>query len=140
MHRPCGAIAARDSLGPSHPDDLMPNSSSPSPPDARYSLTNLLAPASLTKLGTIGAIVAAIVVLFLWTGGWLSSGRLTQTRIVDTFEDANGPHPGFRRNHAKGVCLEGMFESNGAGAKLSRASVFRPGRTPVIGRFALAGG
>lgn len=118
----------------------MPNSSSPSPPDARYSLTNLLAPASLTKLGTIGAIVAAIVVLFLWTGGWLSSGRLTQTRIVDTFEDANGPHPGFRRNHAKGVCLEGMFESNGAGAKLSRASVFRPGRTPVIGRFALAGG
>ena len=118
----------------------MPNHSTSSSPDARYSLTNLLAPASLTKLGAIGAIVAAIVVLFLWTGGWLSSGRLTQTRIVDTFEGVNGPHPGFRRNHAKGVCLEGMFESNGAGAKLSRASVFKSGRTPVIGRFALAGG
>ncbi len=117
----------------------MPNSST-SPPDARYSLATLLAPASLAKLSGIGAIVVSIVVLFLWTGGWLTSGHLTQTRMIDTFEDVNGPHAGFRRNHAKGVCLEGTFESNGAGTNLSRAPVFKPGRTPVIGRFALAGG
>jgi catalase len=60
--------------------------------------------------------------------------------MIDTFEDVNGLHPGFRRNHAKGVCLEGSFESNGAGARLSTASVFKPGRVPVFGRFALAGG
>jgi catalase len=109
-------------------------------PSARYSLATLLEPTSLAKLAAIGAIVLAIIVLFLWTGGWLSAGRLTLTRMIDTFEDVNGLHPGFRRNHAKGVCLEGSFESNGAGARLSTASVFKPGRVPVFGRFALAGG
>src|SRR3979411_1864488 len=109
-------------------------------PSDRYSLATLLEPTSLAKLAAIGAIVLAIIVLFLWTGGWLSAGRLTPTRMIDTFEDVNGLHPGFRRNHAKGVCLEGSFESNGAGARLSTVSVFKPGRVPVFGRFALAGG
>jgi catalase len=49
-------------------------------------------------------------------------------------------HPGFRRNHAKGVCVSGYFDSNGRGVALSKAAVFPPGRVPVIGRFALAGG
>lgn len=117
----------------------MPNTSTSSP-GRRYSLATFLAPTSLAKLGAIGVILLAIVVLFFWTGGWLSSGHLTQTRLIDTFENVNGPHPGFRRNHAKGVCLEGSFESNGAGARLSTASVFKAGRVPVSGRFALAGG
>jgi len=51
-----------------------------------------------------------------------------------------GVHPGFRRNHAKGVGVSGFFESNGAGARFSKAVVFRPGRVPVIGRFSLSGG
>jgi catalase len=38
------------------------------------------------------------------------------------------------------VCVSGYFESNGRGVALSKASVFKPGRVPVIGRFALAGG
>src|SRR5215475_1966919 len=118
----------------------MSNANPSSPRDARYGLAALLEPTSLARLAAIGAIVLAVAVLFLWTGGWLSGGHLTPTRMVDTFEDVNGPHPGFRRNHAKGVCLEGSFESNGAGARLSTASVFKPGRVPVFGRFALAGG
>jgi catalase len=60
--------------------------------------------------------------------------------MIDAFEQANGPHPGFRRNHAKGVCIAGTFESNGQGVRLSKARVFQAGRAPVIGRFALAGG
>ena len=92
------------------------------------------------KLVGIGAIVCGVAALFAWCGGWLSSGRLDQARMIDTFEQVNGPHPGFRRNHAKGVCLAGTFESNGAGARLSTAAVFRSGSVPVIGRFALAGG
>jgi catalase len=56
------------------------------------------------------------------------------------FDRADGPHPGFRRNHAKGVCATGTFESNGQGQRLSRAVVFRPGPVPVVGRFAFAGG
>jgi catalase len=118
----------------------MSNANPSSPRDARYGLAALLEPTTLARLAAIGAIVLAITVLFLWAGGWLSGGRLTPTRMVDTFEDVNGLHPGFRRNHAKGVCLEGSFESNGAGAHLSTASVFKPGRVPVFGRFALAGG
>jgi len=112
----------------------------PSGQDPRYSLASLLKPASLAKLAAIGAIVFVVAAAFAWTAGWLSSGRLTPGRMIDTFEAVDGPHPGFRRNHAKGVCLEGSFESNGAGAKLSTASVFKRGQMPVIGRFALAGG
>jgi catalase len=60
--------------------------------------------------------------------------------MIDTFEAVNGVHPGFRRNHAKGVCLAGVFDSNGAGAPYSSAEIFKPSRVPVFGRFALAGG
>ncbi len=49
-------------------------------------------------------------------------------------------HPGFRRNHAKGVGVSGYFESNGRASRLSMAVVFRADRVPVLGRFALAGG
>jgi catalase len=49
-------------------------------------------------------------------------------------------HPGFRRNHAKGVCFTGWFDSNGAATSLSRALIFQAGRFPVFGRFALGGG
>jgi catalase len=118
----------------------MSNASPSSRPDARYNLATLLAPASLAPLAVIGAVVVGIAALFVWAGGWLSADRLTQDRMIDAFESDNGPHPGFRRNHAKGVCLEGTFESNGAGERLSTASVFKPGRVPVFGRFSLAGG
>jgi catalase len=38
------------------------------------------------------------------------------------------------------VCVTGWFDSNGNGAELSRAGVFAPGRSPVLGRFSAAGG
>jgi hypothetical protein len=69
----------------------------------------------------------------LHTGGWFSPHELTPARFIDTFEKVNELHPGFRRNHAKGVCIGGYFESNGQGVRLSRASVFQPGRMAVIG-------
>jgi hypothetical protein len=60
-------------------------------------------------------------------------------RVIDGFEEVNGIHPGFRRHHAKGVCIAGAFDSNGQG-RLSKGAVFRPGKVPVIGRLSLAGG
>jgi catalase len=60
--------------------------------------------------------------------------------MMAAFQDANGRHPGFRRNHAKGVCVTGWFDSSGQAATLSKADLFKPGRIPVVGRFALAGG
>ena len=94
----------------------------------------------LARLGAIGAVLFCVAVLFAYVGGWLSPGRLTQDRMMTAFREANGSHPGFRRNHAKGVCVSGWFESSGQAVALSSATVFRPGRVPVIGRFALAGG
>ncbi len=96
--------------------------------------------ALLTRLAAIGLVLLIVAAGFAYTGGWLSPGRLTPGRFADEFQRVNGVYPGFRRNHAKGLCLIGVFDSNGQGARLSRAKVFAPGRVAVIGRFALAGG
>jgi catalase len=65
---------------------------------------------------------------------------LTPARFIDRFEQIDGVHSGFRRNHAKGLGVAGFFEGNGNGVRLSKAAVFEPGRVPVIGRFSLDGG
>ena len=96
-------------------------------------------PATLARLGAIGVVILCVAALFAYVGGWLSPGRLTQDRMMTAFEEAGGSHPGFRRNHAKGICVAGWFESSGQALPLSKATVFKPGRVPVIGRFALAG-
>jgi catalase len=96
--------------------------------------------AKLARLALIGAVLAAVVAAFAYLGGWLTPNELTPARFTDGFEQVNGAHPGFRRNHAKGLGVSGFFESNGQGARLSKAGVFRPGRVPVIGRFSLGGG
>ncbi|MEM5298327.1 catalase family peroxidase [Burkholderia sp. JPY481] len=92
------------------------------------------------RLAAIGAVVLALAGGFAYTAGWLTPARLTAPRIIDTFEAVAGQHPGYRRNHAKGLCVDGYFDSNGNGAALSHAGVFAPGRTPVTGRFAVPGG
>jgi catalase len=101
---------------------------------------NLGRAAVVLRLGAIGAVVAVAGGGFAYAGGWLSPGTLTQARIIDQFEQDNGVHAGFRRNHAKGICVSGFFEGNGKASALSKAQLFAPGRIPVIGRFALAGG
>ena len=97
--------------------------------------------ATAARLAVIGVALSIVVVVFAAVGGWLAPRRLTQDRVMQAFEEVNGAHPGFRRNHAKGVCVYGWFDSNGAAAALSRAGVLQAGaRAQVIGRFALAGG
>jgi catalase len=94
----------------------------------------------MRNLMVMSIILLCVAGAFAYTGGWLTPGFLTPSRMIDTFERVNGEHPGFRRNHAKGVCAAGFFESNGQGVPLSKAVVFKRGRVPIIGRFALAGG
>lgn len=97
--------------------------------------------ALMLRVSAIGALLAGTAGAFADAGGWLSPRALTPARIVDRFEQVNGPHPGFRRNHAKGLCVAGAFAGNGAGVALSKTGVFAARRvTPVEGRFALAGG
>jgi catalase len=95
---------------------------------------------TLARLALIGGILAAVAGTFAYLGGWFTPTELTPARFVDGFDHVNGVHPGFRRNHAKGVGVSGFFESNGNGVALSKAAVFQPGRFTVIGRFSLGGG
>jgi catalase len=94
----------------------------------------------IMRLTAISLVLAGFAVAFVYAGGWLTPRTLSPASMINTFEQVNARHPGFRRNHAKGVCVTGYFESNGHGLALSKASVFLPGRVPIIGRFALAGG
>src|SRR5262249_36311044 len=95
---------------------------------------------TLGRLALIGAVLAAVAGTFAYLGGGVTPKKLTPPRVVDGFEEVRGFHPGFRRNHAKGLGVSGFFESNGNGVRLSKASVFQAGRVPVIGRFSLGGG
>jgi catalase len=107
----------------------------------RYRLSALTNKSALAKLAAIGVVVLVVAGCFAYVAGWLSPHRLTQARFIDRFQDVNGGiHAGFRRNHAKGVCVAGSFDSNGNGQRLSKAVVFRPGSVPVAGRFSVPGG
>src|ERR1700730_671593 len=57
---------------------------------------------------------------------------------IDSLAPPGGPSLGHRRNHAKGICFTGVFESNGNGAELSSAQVFARGEYPALGRFTFA--
>lgn len=97
-------------------------------------------PSNTARWAIIGAVVAVTGGAFAYVGGWLTPHRLTAERIVDQLQHNGGKvHPGYRRNHAKGVCVAGYFEGNGKASAYSTASVFAVGRTPVVGRFAIPG-
>ena len=94
--------------------------------------------AALGSLVLIAAVVGAGAAAFAYTAGWLSPQRLTPEKLVSALAPPGGPALGHRRNHAKGICFTGVFESNGAGAALSKAQVFASGQYPALGRFNLA--
>lgn len=94
----------------------------------------------LTRLAIIASIPFVLMVLLLWAGGWLTPQRLTSDKLITVLQQSGGEHPGYRRNHAKGVCIDGRFAANGNASVLSRAGLFAAGVTPVVGRFAIAGG
>src|SRR6266480_3028084 len=90
------------------------------------------------SLAVIFVVIGGSAAAFAYTAGWLSPERLTPTRLVDALTPpGNTPPLGHRRNHAKGICFTGVFESNGAGSALSKAQVFSRGEYPVLGRFNL---
>src|SRR6185312_10950504 len=80
----------------------------------------------------IAGVVVATAGAFAYVGGWLTPDRLTPGRLVDQLQDNAGTFAGFRRNHAKGVCVSGWFDSNGAAQAYSvaqlRARAYAGGR------------
>ena len=95
-------------------------------------------PPPIGSLAIIGIVVAIAAGAFAYTAGWLSPTRLTPVKIVDSLAPPSGPSLGHRRNHAKGICFAGVFESNGNGVELSSAQIFTRGEYPALGRFNLA--
>jgi hypothetical protein len=73
----------------------------------------------IMRLTAIGVVLAGIAGLCAYAGGCLTPQTLS-TSMINTFEQVNAPHPGFRRNHAKGVCVTGHFDSNGNGVAFSK--------------------
>jgi len=112
----------------------------PKPPKAIATDTSLSTRQILLRLALIGGLSAAVFGTFAFAGDFIGPKRLSAATIVNSLQAAGGNHPGFRRNHAKGVCVAGYFEGNGNGLEVSDAAVFRTSRTPVIGRFAIPGG
>ncbi|MHC6225945.1 catalase family peroxidase [Pseudomonas sp. X10] len=101
--------------------------------------TPLHGPAKVLRLAAIGLGLSALGATFAYAAGWFGSPRLTPQRFIDTFEAQAGHFPGYRKNHAKGLCVSGYFQSSGKAALLSTARVFSQPRVPVIGRFAIGG-
>ncbi|MCO6158645.1 catalase family peroxidase [Asaia lannensis] len=96
--------------------------------------------AGLARWLGVASLPCILLAGFAFAGGWFSPHRLTPDTLIAALQGVDGRHPGFRRNHAKGVCVAGWFEGNGAATAYSTASFFSSHRVPVIGRFALAGG
>lgn len=95
----------------------------------------------LAGLGAVTAFFAVDLGAVAFTNGWVGAGGgFTRQTFIDGFRAVFGNHPGFRKNHAKGVAVTGYFDGNGNGNELSTAKVFGEGRTPVAGRFSLTGG
>ena len=99
-----------------------------------------ISPTVVLRLAAIGAILLTLTAGFAFAAGWLSPQRLSPRDIVDALQIQAGLHPGFRRAHAKGLCIAGTFQANGDGTALSKAGVFAPGNVPVIGRLSTGGG
>lgn len=100
----------------------------------------LSAASTVLRLGAIAVVVAVAAGAFAYVKGVFDPDRLTPKAFVDQLQTDNGIHPGYRRNHAKGVCVVGYFESAAPIRQYSSAGVFQDARTPVVGRFALPTG
>jgi catalase len=96
--------------------------------------------ALLVRVALIVSALAIVAAAFAWLGGWFSPHELTPARFVNELEKVDGVHPGFRRNHTKGVCVSGFFDGNTKGVRFSKATVFQSEHVPVVGRFSLSGG
>jgi catalase len=104
-------------------------------------VTQLSRRSILLGIGAVGAFLAVDLGAVAYANKWIGpQSSLTRETFMEGFRKVFGLHPGFRRNHAKGVVVNGHFDSNGSGRELSKAAVFTRGQTPVIGRFSLSGG
>lgn len=91
----------------------------------------------LHRYAAVGAVLGVLVIAYATAAGVFRTA-LTPAAIVDR-QQGPTPFAGFRRAHAKGICVDGVFRSDGALADRSVARLFRAGETPFTGRFSIGG-
>jgi catalase len=120
---------------PDEPDRVQAGRVVASPPTNTITLL-LRRPVQAVAIAVVLAIAAGA---FVYVGGWLTPNRLSSARFVDRLEaSAGGAHPGFRRAHAKGICIAGTFKASPEARSWSKAAVFDGNAIPVTGRLAEA--
>lgn len=83
-------------------------------------------------------ILPVAFVLFYKVSAFANKDAVSAQQFVD-LQQGGTIHAGFRRAHAKGSCVAGVFESSGELANYSTASVLQAGSFPFVGRFSIAG-
>ncbi|WP_371193060.1 catalase family peroxidase [Glaciecola sp. SC05] len=88
----------------------------------------------------IGFIIVLPVFFFLFYKifAYVDRNTVSAQQFVD-LQQGKIPHAGFRRAHAKGSCITGVFESNGALSTYTSATVLQTGTHPFVGRFSISG-
>lgn len=93
----------------------------------------------LFRLSTVGFIALLMIISFIFIGGWIPiTNKPNSKQFLQAFEMNPGQTKGFRRNHAKGVCVTGYFVPS-QDNEFSHLDIFNQGDIPVVGRFAVAG-
>lgn len=84
--------------------------------------------------------ILALALAFLYAAGAFDRyAHISAQQFVD-FQEGGNPHRGFRRAHAKGLCVAGEFTASGALADYTTRGLLSQGTTPFTGRFSIGGG
>src|SRR5690606_18789859 len=134
--RPAGHHgAASPPLPPGRPAMSSRPSPAPSSGDRLPPRTRALRTAAIVLL------VIALAVAIAALRGAFGGGGSRAGAIVDTMQGGGEAlHAGFRRAHARGLCVSGRFIASGDAATLSSAPLFQAGESPLLGRLSIGGG
>lgn len=87
---------------------------------------------------SLGVIMVFFVLKIAYFSGVFNNQTVTAQQFVN-LQEGDKPLLGFRRAHAKGICISGSFISNGSLGEYSIADIFKEGETPFLGRFSISG-
>src|SRR5690349_3113351 len=99
--------------------------------------------AAVSGASRICAAAVAISAVAMLTAPTLRAEPFEQTSpdaLVSALISVYGPHPGFRKNHAKGTCATGSFVGLPEASSYSRSALFSGATIPAVARFSLGGG
>lgn len=105
---------------------------------AKVKRSRLDKPAILYRSCLLLGLMAVFATAIFYFAGAFNGDKVTAQKFVD-LQEGDEPHRGFRRAHAKGMCVSGRFESTGKLANYSTAAIFAQGSSNFLGRFSIAG-